>query len=338
MDILLFSANAVLPIILLTFLGYFLRAKNFITSSFLSSGNKVVFNICLPAMMFYNIYNIPSFSDLNWNIVIFSILAVLAIIAAAILFSTIFVKERPCRGVVVQCIYRSNFGIIGLPLALSLGGSEGAAVAAVISAFVVPMYNILAIIILSSYSADCASSSKKPSIHSILLNIFKNPQIIAVGIALIVLFIRSFIPRIDNELVFSIKNDISFIYKIFEDANKATPFLSLIVLGGMLEFDGIGEKLRYIIYGSVGRTFVAPAIGLTFAYICSSIGFLQCGAAEYAALIALFGSPVAFSSAIMAEEMGCDGDLARQLVLWSSVISAVSLFIIISICKAISLL
>ena len=337
MDILLFSANAVLPIVLLTFLGYFLRKTNFVSDSFLTSGNKVVFNICLPAMMFYNIYNIQNFSDLNWSIVLFSLAAVIVLILLAMVFSASFVKERACRGVVIQCIYRSNFGIIGLPLALSIGGADGAAVAAVISAFVVPLYNILAIIVLSMYSSDGADV-KKPSFTSVFKKILRNPQIIAVGFAIIVLFVRSFIPRVDGELVFSIQDDVSFIYKMIEDANKASPFLSLVILGGMLQFDGIGEKLCYIVFGTVGRTFVAPIIGLFGAYACSALGIIHCGPAEYAALIALFGSPVAFSSAIMAEEMGGDGDLARQLVLWSSVVSAVSLFVIISLCKMLGML
>ena len=92
MDILLFSANAVLPIVLLTFLGYFLRKTNFVSDSFLTSGNKVVFNICLPAMMFYNIYNIQNFSDLNWSIVLFSLAAVIVLILLAMVFSASFVN------------------------------------------------------------------------------------------------------------------------------------------------------------------------------------------------------------------------------------------------------
>lgn len=156
-----------------------------------------------------------------------------------------------------------------MPLALiDRMAADGAAVAAVISAFVVPLYNILAIIVLSMYSSDGADV-KKPSFTSVFKKILRNPQIIAVGFAIIVLFVRSFIPRVDGELVFSIQDDVSFIYKMIEDANKASPFLSLVILGGMLQFDGIGEKLRFIVFGTVGRTFVAPIIGLFGAYACS---------------------------------------------------------------------
>ncbi len=336
MSVLLFSANAVLPIIFLTFLGYILRQRNFLTPSFLACGNKLVFYVCLPAMMFYNIYNISGLDAINWRLVIFAVLATSVIVILAIIVSTMFIKERSCRGVLIQCIYRSNFGIIGLPLALSLGGDQGAAVAAVISAFIVPMFNALAIIILSAYADHGA---KKHTAKDTFISIFKNYQVITACVALIVLAIRSYIPRdASGELVFSIKNDLSFIYKTIEDINKATPFMSLIVLGGMLDFSALSSRLRYIIFGTVGRVFLAPLIGLTGAYIVSASGFLNCGPAEYAALIALFGSPVAFSSAIMAEEMGGDGDLARQLVLWTSVASAFSLFIIISLCRSLALL
>ena len=51
----------------------------------------------------------------------------------------------------------------------------------------------------------------------------------------------------------------------------------------------------------------------------------------FPALIALFSTPVAVSSAPMAVEMGQDGELAGQLVVWTSLFSILSLFIIIMI-------
>jgi predicted permease len=58
----------------------------------------------------------------------------------------------------------------------------------------------------------------------------------------------------------------------------------------------------------------------------------------YAALVALFATPVAVASAIMAEEMGNDGQLARQLVVWTTLLSAVVIFVTIVILRAMGLL
>ena len=51
--------------------------------------------------------------------------------------------------------------------------------------------------------------------------------------------------------------------------------------------------------------------------------------AAYPALLALFGSPMAVSSAVMAQEMDNDGVLAGQLVVWTSFFSIITLFVFI---------
>ena len=80
---------------------------------------------------------------------------------------------------------------------------------------------------------------------------------------------------------------------------------------------------------------VAAAAVVTIAVIISGFDF---GKDVFSALIALFGTPVAVASAIMAEAMDNDGDLAGQLVVWTSLVSLFSLFIIIFVVRAFGLL
>ena len=84
--------------------------------------------------------------------------------------------------------------------------------------------------------------------------------------------------------------------------------------------------------GTVWRNVIAPIIALGSAYLLSThTGLLTCTPADYPALIALFATPVAVSSAVMASQMGGDGQLATQLVVWTSVASVVTMFAIICI-------
>ena len=53
---------------------------------------------------------------------------------------------------------------------------------------------------------------------------------------------------------------------------------------------------------------------------------LSFGPEVYPTLIALFGTPVAVSSAIMAAEMSNDEQLAAQLVVWTSLGSIITVF------------
>ena len=56
--ILITAVNALFPLIITILLGYFLKRKGFLTKEFLRVGNWIVFNICLPAMLFVNVYDI----------------------------------------------------------------------------------------------------------------------------------------------------------------------------------------------------------------------------------------------------------------------------------------
>ena len=77
--ILMTAVNAVLPIVLLILLGYWLRQKNFLNDTFIKTGNALVFNICLPCMLFINVYDIEGFESISWDIVIYSVAMVFVI-------------------------------------------------------------------------------------------------------------------------------------------------------------------------------------------------------------------------------------------------------------------
>ena len=47
----------------------------------------------------------------------------------------------------IQGTFRSNFLLFGVPLGLSIGGNEGAVLAAVVASFYVPIINMLSVIL-----------------------------------------------------------------------------------------------------------------------------------------------------------------------------------------------
>jgi len=111
------------------------------------------------------------------------------------------------------------------------------------------------------------------------------------------------------------------------------------VLGGQFEFSAVKGLRKEIIVGTVGRIVLAPLVGIGGAVLLSSFTpLLSCGVNEYPALIALFGSPVAVSSAVMAGAMGNDEQLATQLVVWTSICSIATIFLIVCLLMAAGLL
>ena len=335
--ILVTAVNAVAPVVLLILLGYILKQKGFINKDFVKIGNKLVFNICLPCMLFINVYNIESFSSINWDIVFYSVLMLFVIFILGFGTAILTTKVPQRRGVILQCTFRSNIAIIGLSLAATLGSDDAVAVAAIVSSFTVPVANVLSVIALSVFVKD--GNSDKSSIKSVLRNIAKNPLIISVVLGLICLGIRELQQSLFGEVVFRFSVQTKFLYTVVNNLKSiATPF-ALVVLGGQFEFSAVKGLLKEIMVGTIWRIVLAPVLGLGLAiWLSSSTNILSCGVNEYPALVALFGSPVAVSSAVMASSMKADEQLATQLVVWTSIFSILTIFAEVCILMGMGLL
>ncbi|MCM1543411.1 MAG: AEC family transporter [Blautia sp.] len=338
MDTLLFALNAILPIILLIFLGYLLKRKNFLDEDWFKKGNKLIFRVCLPCMLFVNVYNIESFTDINWSVVVYSEIAIFAAFFLGLILVKLTVPDHRQKGVILQCVFRSNFAIIGLPLAESLGGAEGKGIAAVLSAFSIPTFNILAVLALTMFLDG--EDGHKANIKNVLLKIAKNPLIIGVVCGLVTLGIRSLIPvNGDGSLVFSLSGSLKFFYDAVNNLSRISSPLALVILGGLFDFAAVKGMLKEIVIGTAVRVAVVPLAVIGLAVILSRYtDLISFDATVYPALIALFGSPVAVSSAIMAQEMDNDGVLAGQLVVWTSIASIFTTFLAVLLLRTINLL
>lgn len=330
--------NAILPIILLILFGYLLKRKSFLDEDWFKKGNKLIFRVCLPSMLFVNVYNIESFTDINWSVVAYSELAIFAAFFIGLALVKLTVPDNRQKGVILQCVFRSNFAIIGLPLAESLGGAEGKGIAAVLSAFSIPTFNILAVIALTMFLDG--EDGHRANLKDVLLKIAKNPLIIGVACGLAVLGIRSFIPvGPDGSLIFSLSGSMKFFYDAVNNLSRISSPLALVILGGLFDFSAVKGMLKEIIIGTASRVAVVPLVVIGLAVILSRYtDLLSFDATVYPALVALFGSPVAVSSAIMAQEMDNDGVLAGQLVVWTSIASIFTTFLAVFLLRSMGLL
>lgn len=345
-QIILTAINAIVPIILLIALGYFLKRIKFLTGDFLKTGNKLVFKVLLPVMLFMNIYD-SDWSAFRWDLILYALIAILVIFGLGLATCIVTTKRADRRGVILQCTFRSNFAIIGTSLAASLAGGStvSGATVALLQAFSIPMFNILAVISLSVFAEKPTEQELLPqrdarhSVKGVLLEIVKNPLIIGVALGLVFLGLRSAEVAIFDREVFTIKKHLTFLYSALNQLkNVASPF-ALIILGGQFEFSQVKGMRKEIIVGTVCRIAIAPLIGIGVAVLLSRYtNILPIGADEFPALVALFASPVAVSSAIMAAEMKSDEQLATQLVVWTSVCSIITIFVTVVILMSLGLL
>ena len=331
------AANAVLPILLLILLGFGLKKAGWVSESFTKTGNKLVFKIFLPAMLFINVYDIDGIASIKWDVVLLvvAVICLLFGLAVVIAMATTPVPER--RGVIAQCVYRSNYAIIGMPLAAALGGEEALAITAVISAFSIPVYNFFAVIALTMFLEG--DSGKKRDFKAVLKGIVTNPLILAVAVGFVVLGIRQLQAELFGEALFTVKGNLPFLYKALNNLKSIASPLALVVMGAQFEFSAVKGLFKEIAVGTVSRVVLAPIVGIGIAVLLSKYtDLISCGVNEYPALVALYGSPVAVSSAVMAGQMGNDEQLATQLVVWTSVFSIFTIFLTVCIMMPLGLL
>lgn len=318
----LFAVNSTAPIVIMVAIGCFLRKIGMLDAGVAKTLNKLVFRVFLPAMLFLNMYKIESLAAVNFAFVWYTVLATLVLFIAAVFAVIAFTRENAKRGALLQSVFRANYALVGIPLATSLFNAEGAIAATVLSAFIIPIFNSLAVIGLCVFSSD-----KKPSIKKILIGIVKNPLIQSIAVGFVALGIRAIF--VEFGVSFRL-TDIEPIYKTLNYLSSVATPLALLVLGAQFEFSAIPQLKKYIIFGVAARNFIVPLLGLGVAYL---IGIFN--GAHFATFVAVFCTPVAVSSVPMAQEMDADVSLAGQLVVWSTLFSAISIFLASYILKVV---
>ena len=306
------SVNAVLPLIICMAAGYLFRRTKLVDEGFCRKCNTFCFKTFLPLMIFMNVYNSDLESAVQPGAFLFAAAAVLVIFAAAFLIIPRIVKKGSVdsagspvsaasrQAVLIQCIFRSNFVIFGYQVVANVYGAGEAAVASVMAAIVVPLYNVLAVITLEYFT------NSKNGLRPVILGIIKNPLIIGAVAALLFKLSGLTLPA-------------PFYTGLSDMAGMATP-LALVVLGGTFHFDALRRNAGALAIGTLGKIVVAP---LVMVPIAAALGFRD---ANLLSLVIVFASPAAVNSYTMAAAYGHDPELAGQLVVVTSVLSMVSVF------------
>lgn len=296
-DNIIFTSNVVAPVFLLVALGYFVKRINVINENFVDVTSKFVYSVSLPALVFINITEIDLSEAIDFNQIIYIYAATLITFFLIWLFSIPFIKEGKNLSVFVQGAYRSNFAIVGFAIVSKLFGSYALGKAAIVLAFILPLYNILAVIILTVP----LRKEKKLNLQSTVFEILFNPLIIAVIVGLPFSYFKIEIPSFINLTI-------GFL------AELALP-LALIGIGGSLNLQNIKK--------ASGLAFTSSAIKIILIPLLLTLGALHLGfrGIELGIMFVLFASPTAIVSFIMAEAMGANSKLAGNIVLISTVAS-----------------
>ncbi len=323
-SVFLYAFNAIAPILLLVVMGYVLKRRELVSADFFKKLNSFVFHYSFPFLMFENLYQVKSIKDLDYHLAVFLIGVVGILTVLAYVIASHLTDRKNRKGVIIQAGFRSNFALIGLPLSEGLAGQEGIMLTSSLQAPVVIYFNFFSVLFLAIYSEDSGFSLRK-----VARSIVRNPLLQGLFAGIAALLIREIVPvSAGGELVFSLEGSLPWVYKTISYLGRIATPAALLSLGGQFEFSYASGMKRELICAVLMRLILAPLVGFSLAFFIAGTGFISLSTASVSTMVACFGSPLAVSAVPMAAEMGADSDLAGQIVVWTSLLSMFTIFVI----------
>lgn len=301
------SLTIVFPLLFYMLVGVGVRKTQVLDKSAMLQINSLIFKLFLPLSIFNNISASES-GDISLGPVLIyaTFFLVLVFFASWFLFARIE-KKRERRGVMIQNAFSSNFALFGMSLSMLILDGKGTGLTETLIAITLPIINIMVVIILQFYG------TVKTNSRQIARGIMSNPLIIAAVLGVLFRLSGLVIPAWFNQPLLAM-------------GRIASP-LALIVLGGQFNFHRSSKYVRELILGVSLRLIIVPVLALLGAIMLGFRGEVL------VAYLALFASPVAVSSHLLAQQMGGDHELAAQLLVYTSVFCIFTLLIFIFILK-----
>lgn len=302
MEHLIFSLNATIPIFLTMVIGYLLKQSKMMNESFVKTLNKFNYNVTLPLMLFEDLANSDFSSVWDGKYVLFCFLVTLCSIIVIWALSALLLRDKDIVGEFVQGCYRSSAAVLGLAFIQNIYGTSQMAPLMIIGT--VPLYNVMAVVILS-FTGPGEHKLNKESFKKSLIGIARNPIIISIVIGMIVSVIKVDFPMI-------------IVKTIHNFAVMASP-LALVGLGAGFEGRKAIKKICPTAICTAVKLFILPALFLPLAM------YLGFSGEKLVAILVMLGSATTPSCYIMAKNMGHEGTLTSSTVVATTFFSSVSL-------------
>ena len=305
------SANAVLPMCLIMALGYGTRRLGWIRREEISAINKIAFRIFLPCLLYYNVYCSDLSGSFDPLLMAYAVGGVLLTFGLSLGYTLLTEKLPERRGVMIQGMFRSNYVIMGIPVATALLGSDQLGTVSILIAVVVPLFNMLAVVVLEVFRGQ------KPKPLHVLGQIVKNPLVIASALGILTLAAGIRLPHI--------------LERTIQNVSAIASPLQLFLLGAFFQFSGLKTYRRELVTVSAAKLIVSPGL---FLGLGALLGFRG---VAFVSLIGIFASPTAVNSFTMAQQMGGDAELAGDIVVTTSAVSILTMFLWVFLFKSLGM-
>jgi predicted permease len=286
----------VLPIFIVLFLGNILRRMKLMDDTFIKSSNKLIFNITLPALLFYKISGASLETLFDWRLVVIIFVSVFLIFVLSFVLAKALRFPNDITGSFMMNNFRGNYANMGLPVCYYVFGNEGLLYASVLMAFIVPYVSMLAIISLS------ICSDEKKHILPMLKTSLLNPLAIACIAGLAYSAIGIPMPE--------------FIIKSFGIVSDITLPLALFCVGATITVAAMKNDLFVSLLSSAVKMIGVPAAAYAMIKIWGIP--MDTGAKT---LVILLSAPSGTVNVVFASAMGGNVRLTASTIVTTTTIS-----------------
>ena len=311
----LFSLNATMPVFVMILIGYGLKRLNLFDEPASLKLSQFSFKVLLPVLLFNDLSTSDFMSIWDGKLVLFCFGATVISIAIAAAASGLH-RNKDERGEIIQASYRSSAAILGIAFVNNIYGAAHSAALMIIGT--VPIYNILAVTILSVTSPKREKNLPTTQlIKRTMLNVLKNPIIIGIFLGIV-------------WSVLSIPQPVIMQRSVSYLGNMATP-LSLISLGALFKVEDAKPKIRISLFITFIKLIFFTALFLPLALWMGFRG------EKLVAILVMLGSATTGSSFVMAKNLGHEGTITSCSVMLTTFFSSFTLTMWLFLIKALDM-
>ncbi len=298
-ETLAFTLQVTAPVFLLVFLGLFFARIGLLNDEFNRVASRLVFNVTLPVLVFVNL----KATDLNqvfaWDLLLYVTLVTL-LAFVWLVWRAQRLTQIEDRGVFVQGAFRGNLGILGLALAANQYGEEGLALASLLLALLILVYNLLAVVALNIWRQTSGINWSRMG-----LDILRNPLILAVVFAVPLSLYDLALPQVAMQTA--------------DYLARMTLPLALLCIGAALDLKALRATSKTALISSAYKLVWLPLPMVAGAWLLGYQGM------TLGVLFIIFSCPTAAASYVMARAMGGNAVLAANIVALTTLLGTLSI-------------
>ena len=290
------ALSTIVPIFLVIALGYGVRRKGLLTDAFMTSGNRLLYMVAIPCLLFHKISTAPFKGSFFPWLIIGCLIAIFLMSLAVFLLGMLLSFPPGKHATFIQSSIHGNIGYIGLAVCYYSFDERTFGIAGVLAGFFIVSQNILSVVYFHLI-ADKGIRHRFGAVGKLLIN----PIILSTLAGLAASFLHISMPLIIDKALMII-------------GKMALP-TALLIIGGSLNMGQVFTDLRPVLLSSTFKMVGLPLVGIVLFFLFSVPRVL------WVVGVTLLSAPSATTCYIMARELHGDPELASSAVTTSTLLS-----------------